>query len=614
MPSTSPSSPRRPSSRRPTPPPLTRSRSTKLPVQAPSSSVVIPFRVEPVYDASPGRMLDRDDAAVRVSMSARRARRRCRPSCRPCRCPCPRRRRLAVAGADVDCAACRSGRGTPARSRTSRRRQAARRRPRARERSGGQCEGERERRASRPIALLHASPPRPESPDGHGSRSVQAYRPAARVASPQPLRERRRRGCRARAGSSSCPRRCPGVFMRASLPRPSTSWTGTIAVCACEASASRISSQLGSSSSIPSSPRALERARRARRRSSAPTSRARCRCRASRCRRRVARRRRSGPRGPGSRNWSTAIPGSPSSLAQAVDRRRDHAEVLGDQRQLAELARDRVEEVVPGAAPPAPGERGLRAAGHGPVGDEAAEVVDARRVDELERAPEALDPPAVAGARASRASRRAGCPRAGRSRSSRRAARPRPRPRGRAPGRRGGRRSRARRRSARRRSATRASSSRTRGAPSTRARSAPGRRARRRRRTRPSRRPSTGGARRSSRPRPRSPPRPARRAGRASTRTPRRSGRASRARPAGRAGGSATTTGPRRASQSTKRYASSPSRPPGSEVGWSRTPLERLSKGIGWLLSVTRPGTRRPATDAHDEPRERRRRASGSRT
>ena len=37
-----------------------------------------------------------------------------------------------------------------------------------------------------------------------------------------------------------------------------------------------------------------------------------------------------------------------------------------------------------------------RAARHRPVGDEAAEVVDPGDVDELERAPEALDPPAVA--------------------------------------------------------------------------------------------------------------------------------------------------------------------------------------------------------------------------
>src|SRR5437870_13634820 len=33
---------------------------------------------------------------------------------------------------------------------------------------------------------------------------------------------------------------------------------------------------------------------------------------------------------------------------------------------------------------------------------------------------------------------------------------------------------------------------------------------------------------------------------------------------------------PAAASQSTKRYASSPRRPPGSDVGWSRIPLARL--------------------------------------
>ena len=168
-------------------------------------------------------------------------------------------------------------------------------------------------------------------------------------------------------------------------------------------------------------------------------------------------------------------------------------------------------------------------------------------------------------------------------RSSRPAARPRRRRRGRAPGRRGGRRCRARRRSGRRRaaetsflrayarSAVHSRSKRTWSA------SAPS----------PAKRGPVAGPERM--PRDEAPRASASvtsrvrvaRAGRASRRRRRRSGTASRARPAGRAAGSATTTGRPRASQSTKRYASSPRRPPGSEVGCSRTPLERFASRTG---------------------------------
>ena len=121
-------------------------------------------------------------------------------------------------------------------------------------------------------------------------------------------------------------------------------------------------------------------------------------------------------------------------------------------------------------------------------------------VDELERAAEALDPPAVAGRAAARASRRAGCPRAGRSSLQSSGGTPATASVeeelrvGAVVGAR-----RARRRSGRRRSAaTLALARRTRAAPTTRARSAPGRRARPRPRTPPSRPSRTGGARRSS--------------------------------------------------------------------------------------------------------------------
>ena len=52
----------------------------------------------------------------------------------------------------------------------------------------------------------------------------------------------------------------------------------------------------------------------------------------------------------------------------------------------------------PGPAAPAPAARVGRARGHGPVGDEAAEVVDPRDVEEIERPAQALGPPAIAAA------------------------------------------------------------------------------------------------------------------------------------------------------------------------------------------------------------------------
>ncbi len=57
-----------------------------------------------------------------------------------------------------------------------------------------------------------------------------------------------------------------------------------------------------------------------------------------------------------------------------------------------------VEHRAPRPALPAPGQRVLRARRHRPVGDEAAEVVDARDVEQRERAPQPVDPPAVAAA------------------------------------------------------------------------------------------------------------------------------------------------------------------------------------------------------------------------
>src|SRR4051794_16109132 len=83
--------------------------------------------------------------------------------------------------------------------------------------------------------------------------------------------------------------------------------------------------------------------------------------------------------------------------AQALYRRCDRAEVLRDQRHVAELVAYRVEQLAAGSAAPDALARRPVPGFDGPVGDEAAEVVDSRRVDELERAPKAFDPPAVAG-------------------------------------------------------------------------------------------------------------------------------------------------------------------------------------------------------------------------
>ncbi len=89
-------------------------------------------------------------------------------------------------------------------------------------------------------------------------------------------------------------------------------------------------------------------------------------------------------------------PGDAQPIAQRPDLPRDHAEILGDERQRAELLLRDPEEIRPGTAAPAPVLRGPVSLRHGPVGDESAEVVDAGEVNELERVPQALHPPAVA--------------------------------------------------------------------------------------------------------------------------------------------------------------------------------------------------------------------------
>ncbi|HEY0415066.1 MAG TPA: hypothetical protein VGC78_01660 [Gaiellaceae bacterium] len=89
-------------------------------------------------------------------------------------------------------------------------------------------------------------------------------------------------------------------------------------------------------------------------------------------------------------------PREPELLAEAHHRLGDHAEVLRDDVERPELGLDRPEDGGAGAAAPDAVPRRPVAARDGPVGDEAAEVVDARQVDERERPAEPLEPPAEA--------------------------------------------------------------------------------------------------------------------------------------------------------------------------------------------------------------------------
>ena len=95
------------------------------------------------------------------------------------------------------------------------------------------------------------------------------------------------------------------------------------------------------------------------------------------------------------------MPGNPSA-----SRRRSTAGVItprssaisGSSRRAGQIASRGVERRPPGPTPPAAGQRVAGAARHRPVRHEAAEVVDPGDVVELERAPQALGPPAVAAA------------------------------------------------------------------------------------------------------------------------------------------------------------------------------------------------------------------------
>src|SRR5205085_11278919 len=81
--------------------------------------------------------------------------------------------------------------------------------------------------------------------------------------------------------------------------------------------------------------------------------------------------------------------GDADGPAQLDDFGRDEAEVLGDERQIAERVAHRVEERLAGAGYPAAVDRCRLAGGDLPVRGEAAEVIDAQHVREAQRGAEA---------------------------------------------------------------------------------------------------------------------------------------------------------------------------------------------------------------------------------
>ena len=246
--------------------------------------------------------------------------------------------------------------------------------------------------------------------------AYEGRRPAAAV---------RRSSRRANAGVKSparsrhfhCPPATPGMFIRASDPRPEHVLRLEHAQAGLrrERQLHELPPRLAPAHALP---RARARPTPA---AATRTSRAGCRCRACRCR---GPGRRGSARGGGrSRarrglkpNCSTTMPGRPSD-----SRRRVTAGVMTPRSSAITGSRPSSPSAASNGARPGPRaqrppERVARAARDRPVGREAAEVVDAGEVEEVEGPPQALDPPAVAPAAQRAASRRSGCPRAGPSR------------------------------------------------------------------------------------------------------------------------------------------------------------------------------------------------------
>ena len=340
----------------------------------------------------------------------------------------------------------------------------------------------------------------------------------------------------------------PGVFIRASLPSPSTSWAWTIASVALVAEARSISDQCGSAGSRPV---AAWRAGRG-----APPAERRVQVVRPGVDDDAARVMFSGVRvgGPAAEaELEHRHARQPELVAQTRDGRSDDPEVLEDQGQRPELGLGRAEDRRAGAALPEPARwrsapsrappsrRRSRGNGRPAPGRRARSCGGTAPTHQRYRAA------------AAPASHRGGCPRAGpwAERVGRRAA---TRPRGRARDGRCGRRRRARRRSAGRRSAVRRAPRRTGGVRPIRARSAPGAPATARPPANRAQSPTQYGA---GAAKSLQSPRPTGASGSASS--PLQAAKADgdmyggRSRPAGRAAGSATTTGlPRPASRRTR--------------------------------------------------------------
>ena len=90
------------------------------------------------------------------------------------------------------------------------------------------------------------------------------------------------------------------------------------------------------------------------------------------------------------------MPGKAKLVAERVDFGRDEAEVFGDQRQGAQGGFESAEELEAGSFDPLAVDRRFFFGGDGPVGLEAAEVVEADDVVELAGAAHAVDPPGEA--------------------------------------------------------------------------------------------------------------------------------------------------------------------------------------------------------------------------
>ena len=192
--------------------------------------------------------------------------------------------------------------------------------------------------------------------------------------------------------------------MRASVPSPSTSCKGTIAVFATDASTARMKSQL---ISLPSVPRYFRQ-----------NSLSRSICCASRVEpapatlvnqpdRRVVIvsagidhdvavivvRQIDVLRVAAKAKLQDAHAGKTEIVAQGFDVGRDHAKVFGNYRQLAQRVSDGREQFPSRRLNPAAALRGLVAAGNFPAGGKPAKVIDARDVKRAQRRAHPLDPP-----------------------------------------------------------------------------------------------------------------------------------------------------------------------------------------------------------------------------